>query len=369
MKTITLALALALTPATVLAQDYTQLKSAPEAITGSMTIEFGTRTNTDANGAPALGAKDTYKVDLTLLNSVTLKGIVTRRPWLPSATLGTTAQEGVLTYDLKTALKNPANPAETRTLGAWVGAMRLDGNGKYLLAESPEGQGKLRISTDSIGKITGFTSEFAGTIQGRAPEQAGLWGLASRQSRQVSKTYTRWAGGKVIKHEVKGADPMAFSNVALAQGPLAGYSQTGLNGSIDYDAEQGIWYVDVRASYSSEGNALSDRYSGTIRWNENADRKTNGLGWYDVNVRLNEKVATEQDAFLPPTTTSEDAFFAADSQVPGFTGVINYIDTISGETVTQSRIAYKVAGNQVSKIQTANLAKILLLMVGPFNDE
>lgn len=370
MKTLTVAAMLALVvPINAWAQDFTTPKSSPDAITGTMTIDFGTRTDTDDKGAPAAGAKDSYAIDLTLLNSVILRGNVTRLPWLPNKLTGSTAQDGSLAYDLKSILKNPANPNETRPLGGWVGAMRLDGYGKYFLADSPEGKGKLRIATDSIGKITGFTSEFGGQLQGRVPEQAGLWGLASRASKKVSKVYLRNVGGKAVKHEVANADPMTFEKVELAQGPLAGYSQARVNGSIDYDAEQGIWYLDVKTGYASEGKDYTDRLSGTIRWNEDANRKTNGLGFYDVNVRLNEKIASEADAFLPANSTSEDAFFASDTAVPGFTGRIDYVDKMAGETVTQSKVTYKVAASEASKIQVANFAKILLLMIGPFNDE
>lgn len=370
MKTLTLAVALALaTPVACWAQDFATPKSMQDAITGTMNADFGTRTNTDNAGAPAAGATDVYTVDLGLMNSVVLRGNVTRQPWLPNKLTGSTAQDGFLAYDLKSIIKNPANPNETRPLGGWVGAMRLDGYGKYFLADSPEGKGKLRIATDSIGKITGFTSEFAGQIQGRTPEQAGLWGFANRASKKVSKVYLRNVGGKAIKHEVANADPMNFEKVDLAQGPLAGYSKSRVEGSIDYDAEQGIWYVDIKAGYNSEGKDYTDRMSGTIRWNEDANRKTNGIGWYDVNVRLNEKIATEADAFLPANTTSEDAFFAADTAVPGFTGRIDYVDKLDGETVTSSKVTYKVAAAEASKIQVANFAKILLLMIGPFNDE
>lgn len=363
-----LALAALLLAAPAYAQDFTDIKTFPNAITGTMSITFDTRTQTDERGAPLFGAKDTYTTDLTILDSMTFAGKIARTPWLPSTTTGMTAQEGSLTYDLRCILKNPANPAQTKTVGAMVGTVRLDGNGLYHLGEAQEGQGKLRIATDSIGKITGFVSQFSGTIQGRVPEQAGLWGMTSRASKRVTKTYQRYSSGQLVTRTVKGLDPMEFQKVDLAQGPLAGYLGSRLTGSIDYDAEQGIWYVDVTSTYSSEGEALRDRFSGTIRWNEDPNRAVNGAGWYDVNVRLNEKIASEQDAFLT-SGSSEDAFFAEDSTVPGFAGKINYVDTFDGETVTASKVKYAVEGNQVSKVQTATFAKILLLMVGPFNDE
>lgn len=351
------------------AADFTDTKAIPGAITGTMTIDFGTRVGAEANGTPAAETIDTYLVDIGVTETIALKGKIVRRPWLPTAALGSTRQEGFFAYDLKCVLRKAGDPSQTRTLGQLVGAMRLDGNGRYFLAESPEGRGRLRIATESIGKITGFVSNYAGEIQGRPAEQAGLWGMATRATKKVQKTYVRYAGGKVVKQTVSGADPMGFDRVELAQGPLSGYPASKLNGSIDYDAEQGIWYVDVKTNYMVDGNAVNDRYSGTIRWNEDANRSTNGIGWYDVNVRINEKPVSEEDAFSAPGSTAEDEFFAADNTVPGFTGRINYVDTFAGDTVTASKVSYAVDGASVSKVQTMNFAKMLLLMVGPFNDE
>lgn len=362
--------ALLLSPLPALAaSDFTDIKTIPKAISGTMNIDFKTRVDTDQSGAPSPDAADVYITDLTLADSITLKGKISRAPWLPSATLGTTRQQGFLAYDLKCVLKNPKDPSQTLTLGSVVGAVRVDGNGRYFLADSPEEKGRLRIATDSIGKITGFVSNYGGEIQGRVPEQAGLWGLASRATKKVNKTYVRYVGGKGVARTVAGADPMSFQRVSLAQGPLSGYPMSYVDGSMDYDAEQGIWYLDLNANYMSEGQATRDRISGTIRWNEDPARKTNGIGWYDVNVRLNEQPVAEGDAFSAPGNTAEDEFFAADTAVPGFTGKISYVDTFNGETVTQSKINYAIDGNKVTKVQVVNFAKILLLVVGPFNDE
>jgi hypothetical protein len=378
MKTLLLAAVVATLATPALSQevtfnyagsDFNIIRSAPAAIGGTMNIDFGTRTETEEDGTPRAGAVDTYKTDLTVLDSFVLQGVIKRRPWLPSGFTGTTKQDGYLAYDLKTLVKNPKNPTQTRHLGSLIGALRLDGNGRYFLGEPTDGQSNLRFVSDSIGKITGFSSNFGGEIQGRIPEQAGLWGLASRATAKVNRTYTRVVNGRVVTQEVKGADPMKFDKVQLAQGPLAGYAPTKVAGSIDYDGERGIWYVEIGLSYAVDGQTIQDRFSGTIRWNEDPARTTNGIGWYDVNVRVNERPTTEQDAFLDDATTSEDAFFEEDNSVPGFTGRINYVDTFDGETVTASKITYNVASKDATKIQTANFAKLLLLIVGPFNDE
>jgi hypothetical protein len=373
IASVALAALVGLAPTTILANPFTDAATMPSAIKGTMKIVFDTRTDLDttgraAEGSPALGALDTYTLDLEVANSVLLRGTITRQPWIPSSILGRTLQDGVFDYDIRAILRNPSKPDQTVTLGGLVGATTLDGGGKYYLAQPPEGKGPMRIAIDSVGPITGFTSPFAGEIQGRVPEQAGLMGLADRAAKQVNKTYTRVVDGKAVQHVVEGADPMDFLSVSLAQGPLAAYPESKLNGSIDYDAEEGIWYVDVNASYSVEGQTQRDRYSGTIRWNEDPNRATNGLGLYEVNVRVNEKVTTEADAFAA-SADAEAAFFATDVSVPGFTGKVSYVDTFDDETVVASVVTYAVDANSASKIQTMNFAKILLLMIGPFNDE
>ena len=363
----------ALTATSGFAGPFTDETSVKGAIKGEMSAKFNTRTDTDRSGkvppgSPALGAKDIYNVNLEINNSVLVHGSIERQPWLPTARLGTTAQAGQLAYDLKFSLRNPAKPEEKVTLGGWLGAMSLDGDGVFRLASPPEGLGPMRIATDSVGRVVGFVSNFDGKIEGRVPEQAGLWGLASRASKKIEKTYVRYVDGKVVAHTVKGADPMHFDGVTLAKGPLAAYPDTRASGSIDYDAEAGIWHVDFGATYNADGKVFADRYSGTIRWNEHPNRKANGLGFYDVNVRLNEKEVGEAAAFSQ-SDSAEEAFFAADNRVPGFTGKIEYVDTFRGDKVTASRITWNVDANQASKIQTLNFAKVLLLMVGPFNDE
>lgn len=369
-----LGLMIAAAPGLTLADPFTDPLSMKDAIKGTMQITFGTRTATDTTGkapagSPALGALDTYALDLDVLNSVILRGAIERRPWIPSSILGRTLQEGYFDFDVRAILKNPANPAQTVTLGGWVGGLTVDGNGKYFLAQPPEGMGELRIATDSIGSIAGFVSKFGGEIQGRVPEQAGLMGLADRASKRITKTYSRLVDGKTVSVTVEGADPLEFQNTVLAQGPLAGYPESRVNGSVDYDPEEGIWYLDVSVSYNVAGAQMRDRYSGTIRWNEDPNRDQNGLGAYEVNVRLNEKPATEADAFAAATGDAEAAFFAADVTVPGFTGKVAYVDTFEDESVVASKVAYAVDANAASKVQTMNFAKILLLMIGPFNDE
>lgn len=345
------------------------------AITGTMKVDFKTRVALDRSGklpegSPELGAQDKYTVNLKVADSVVIVGDVLRQPWIPYASTGLEAQRGGFRYDLRFDLRNPKNPAQVRPLGKWTGSMTVDGAGKYRLDQPLEGSGPLRIAIDPVGNIPGFTGAFAGEIQGRRSKQVGLMGLVSSAQSTASKQYRRVTNqGQVVTIEVANADPMQFVGASAAAGPLAGYPQTRLSGSMDYDPENSIWHLDLNAAYNLEGRELRDRFSGSIRWNEDPARSSNGKGWYDLNVRVNEKpVAAEAVAFAD-AANAEDAFFAEDVTVPGFIGKINYVDTLEGERVVASNVTYAVDANQASKAQAMNFTKILLLAIGPFNDE
>ena len=94
------------------ANPYTALETVPGLIKGTMDITFATRTQLDQTGkAPRPGALDTYTVDIEVGNAVLFQGKIERRPWLPTSFLGTTLQDGYLSYDLNALIRNPANPA------------------------------------------------------------------------------------------------------------------------------------------------------------------------------------------------------------------------------------------------------------------
>ncbi len=370
MKSFVLAAALAVAlPVAALAQAVppTTPIDMPDAITGTMTIDFGTRTNRDANDVPNEGARDVYTANMTILNSFLFQGDVTRQPWLPGSIMGGTRQQGFLQFNINTSLRNPANPAQVAILGGWVGGMQLDGAGKYLLSVPPDGSNPLRFS---IQAGNSFVSNFGGEIQGRKPRQGGLAALVEGATNYVNRTYTRVVNGQQVQVTVAGADPMSFTNVVMGAGPLEVYPETTINGSIDYDPETGNWFLDAFASYTSGGVVYNDHYTGTIRWVEDLNREANGLGYYELNVRINEPPADEAAVFAPTTTmTAEEAFFAMMTTVPGFTGTVSYQDTFRGESVIRSVVTYDVDANQASRIQTMNFAKLLFLIIGPFNDE
>ena len=66
---------------------------------------------------------------------------------------------------------------------------------------------------------------------------------------------------------------------------------------------------------------------------------------------------------------ANDLFFAVDNSIPSLLGNIEYQDTMNGETVTQSKVTYKLEQNKLNDTQVMNFAKLWLLVTGPANDE
>ena len=228
----------------------------------------------------------------------------------------------------------------------------------------------MRIATNAVGSVPASINNFGGTIQGKVPQQSGLAAYIGSAASTVTQTYTYYTGsGAVVTHTIKGADPVKFNNVKLGGGPLSVYPDTIVNGTANYDPEEGNWYLDITAAYSSGGMQYNDHYTGSIAWTEDPNRKANGKGYYSFNLRMNEKPVSPSDLFKASDAVAD--FFATNNTIPGFTGTVTYVDTWNSDAsnVIASKVVYAVDGNQVSRIQTMNLNKILMLMVGPWNDE
>ena len=88
---------------------------------------------------------------------------------------------------------------------------------------------------------------------------------------------------------------------------------------------------------------------------------------YAACIHVHSPASTEAAAF--EKMSDEDAFFAVDNSVPCLTGRITYVDTMSGETVTSSKVEYRLNANKLTKQQVMNFFKLWMLAVGPTNDE
>jgi hypothetical protein len=341
-------------------------------IVGTMTIDFGTRTNLDTSGdlkqgSAAIGAKDSYKLDINVAKTTDFTGEVTRQPKLFSSVLGRTKQDGRLYYNINLGVRS-SDGKQKAVVGKWVGEVPLDPKtGVYDLAGGKANETPLRFAVEQRGQMQAYTDFFAGRLVGKAEKKESLG----------ATVYKRVVGGKEVKIEVKKADPMKFQGVELAKGPAASnYPRVIVNGQMDFDYETSNWMIPeqgITFSYNVGGTEINDKMTGSIKWVEDANYATNGKGYYEFNLRFNEeknkKGQTEDAAFKQ--MSDEDAFFAVDTTVPALTGRIEYVDSfVSGsESVSASKVTYKLNANKLTKAQVVNFFKLWLICVGPTNDD
>lgn len=338
-------------------------------ITGTMDIDFATRTNLDSSGdlkagSPALGAKDTYKFTFQVAETTEFSGTVTRQPNLYSKIIASRKQDALISYSIDLAVLNPRDLKQKRVVGKWVGTMPIDtATGAYNLAGGTAKESPLRINIDAVGRAPAFVDRFAGKLIGKAEKKENL----------AQYSFKRIVGNKTVQVVVKKSDPMRFENVILAKGPAETYPSTSVNGRLDYDYETGNWFTDgITFSYNLDGVDYNDRVTGSIKWVEDADRKTNGKGYYEFNLRWNEGKHKQEggEAAAFEKMSDEDAFFAVDNSIPCLTGRISYVDTLSGSDVpSQSKVTYSLNANKLTKQQVMSFFKLWMIAIGPTNDE
>jgi hypothetical protein len=360
-------LALVLAPVVAWAQSQAEPITEDDIISGTMNIDFRTRTNLDSSGdlkkgSPAIGAQDKYSFNLNVAKTTEFNGDIVRQPKLYSSVLGRAKQNAKLAYNVNITVLNPRDLKQKRNVGKWVGEVAIDPNsGAYNLGG---GESPMRIAIDAVGKAPAFTDRFNGRLVGKAEKKESLG----------SATYKRLIGNKTVTVTVQKADPMRFEQLELAKGPAEVYPHTYVNGRLDYDYETGNWLTDgIRFKYQLDGRDMEDVVTGSIKWIEDPDRATNGKGRYEFNLRFNEEknkpAAGEAAAF--ENMSGEDAFFAVDNSIPTLTGKIEYQDTFiaGGTTPSSSKITYHLNANKLTKQQVVAFFKLWMVAVGPTNDE
>lgn len=339
-------------------------------ISGEMEITFKTRTTPDtsgkyAEGSPALNVQDEYKFELNVAKTTQFAGTIVRQPNIYSKTVHKLVQGASLGFDIGLHVLNPKDLKQKKAVGKWVGVVPIDtASGAYNLAGGAKEERPLRMAIDTVGKAQGFTDNFSGKLVGKAEKKDNL----------AAYTYKRIIGKKEVTITVKRSDPMRFENIDLAKGPAEIYPRTRVNGRLDYDYETGNWYTDgIRFKYTLDGKEIEDIVTGSIKWVEDPDRATNGMGYYEFNLRFNEEAnraaGGEEDAFAD--ASGEDAFFAIDDSIPCLTGRISYVDTMAGEdeAPSASKVTFALNANKLTKQQVMNFFKLWMICVGPTNDE
>jgi hypothetical protein len=292
------------------------------------------------------------------------QGTIRALPTILTARLGSEKQRASLSYDLNLSVANPANPAQVKTIGKLVGEVQVDKKGVYDF-----NGGTLRIAVDQAGRAQGFESKFSGTAAGKPPKSSSFLDRVKKQA----QTITRKVKGKTVSLVVKDYDIMTLQGVALAAGPIRSTCpETTVNGEMMYDYERSAWYFrGLTMTYLLEGKTVTDKVAGNIKWVESPQRKTNGQGQYEFDVRVNEpEVGGGGEAAVFAKAEDESAFFATDTSIPSLTGTAKYVDRFRGETVTSSAVTIDLVGNNLNNTQVLNLYKLIwLVSVVPVNAE
>jgi hypothetical protein len=178
-----------------------------------------------------------------------------------------------------------------------------------------------------------------------------------------------FTNSKGVAISVSKYDKMEFQQHVLASGPVQIYPEVTVNGSLIYDYGRSAWYFqNVTVAYTIEGRRMQDTLTGNIRWVESANRKSNGEGEYQFDIRVNEPPPSEAAVFAAPS--DESAFFATDNLISALVGTMKYKDTLNGDSVVASAVTIDLTGNKLTKQQTMYLCKLLFLSaIVPLNAE
>jgi hypothetical protein len=336
--------------------------AADSTIKGKLDIQFNSRAQTDDSGTPTVGVKDVYTFDLTVADTLGFQGTIQTLPTILTARLGSEKQKASLTYNLNLLVANPADLTQKKAVGKLVGEVQVDKQGVYHFDE-----GTVRIAIDAAGRAQGFESAFRGKAVGKAPKSNSLVERVKKQA----QTITRQVKGKTVSLVVKDYDIMTLQGLVLAAGPVRSYPETTVNGEMMYDYERSAWYFrNLTMTYQVDGKTVSDKLSGNIKWVESPQRKSNGQGQYDFDMRFNEPEQTSNETAVFQKADDEAAFFATDTKLPSLTGAAKYVDRFRGETVTSSAVTIDLTGNNLNKTQVVNAFKLVWLVgVVPVNAE
>jgi hypothetical protein len=345
---VTLAIAAILASSTLCAEEsITQ----DNYISGTLVVDWNSRLpqNQDADH-PKLGVSDLYHMDATV-GLTFYKGQISCLPYVFSRHIGRVLQEGSCHYDLDLGVINPKNTSQKRVVGKLVGQRPLDREGRTDLSAS-----NLRVEVQTIGQAKGFSSTFAGLIQGRPVKAETTLNKLIAQAKRKTATITRMMGGKQVSLTLANVDPVTFQGVKVAAGPSSNYPEARINGQFIYSYETDNWFPAFTLAYGDS----QDKVSGGMKWVDDGDTS----GHYELNILLNEEQAPQGEAAAFAAPQGEDAFFMADPGKSTLKGTISFVDTHVtgvGEPV-KSDIKYAIGLQQLTAQQAQVLWKTLLLI-------
>lgn len=342
-------------------------------IIGKIVIDFDARKNQATDGQPKPGITDKYSVDLNVSADSAFRGEIVRTPQI-AGSVGI-KQGANMEYKVDLIAFNPANRAQTMSVGRWVGDMPIGSDGLYQLAKDKGAS--LRFAMTMKGGAD--SGNFEGTIQGRKLGKAKLFELAQQVTDTVkkdgaTKVFTRVYQGKPMSVQATNTDPMKFNNVVLAAGPAAMYGRVTVNGEMIYDYDSDTWFLDgMTFRYQDKDKPVTDKVGGTIRWLQD-DNGANGR--YELNITFNEPAVasgapTDASGFFAASDNSAAGFFAMDDSLATCGGKVLFKDDfMGGDAPVRSNVEHQIQCNdKVTEQQVMAFAKLWLLGIGPLTDE
>jgi len=320
-------------------------------ISGTLVIDWNSRLPQNREDDHAkIGVSDLYHMDAAV-GFTFYKGQITCLPYVFSKHIGRVLQEGSCQYDLDLGVINPKNTAQKRVVGKLVGQRPLDKDVRTDLSAS-----NLRVEVQTIGQAKGFSSAFAGLIQGHPVKAKTTLSELLATAKRKTATITRMVSGKQVALTLANVDPVSFQGVRVAAGPSSNYAEAMVDGQFIYSYETDNWFT---AFTFTHGDAR-DRVSGGMKWVD--DSKTSGH--YDLNILLNEEQTPQGEAAAFNAPQGEDAFFMTDPSKSALNGSISFVDThMAGvDDPVKSDIKYAIGLQQVTAQQAQVLWKTLLLI-------
>lgn len=341
-------------------------------IKGDMNIKYNTHETANANVA---NVRDVYKINLNVANSVQFHGTINDLPQIIGRFGTSVTQNRRLTFDIACDVINPKDPTQTRYVNHMYGGVPITSDGIYNYD-----QGTLMV--ENILDNNAPMGKFSGTTAGKPLDHTKSL-LDSIRSSVGSSTppppvnINRNVNGKVVTMALTNYDIMEFRQHIIPGGPLSSYQPVTVVGTMLYENSKVCWFFNnMTLQYVENGKINIDRVSGSIRWDEDPDRKHNGLGKYEFDIRINEPVvnATEESLFssTQPKEVDEASFFEVDNTLPGVTGTMKYKDRfVPGTTVTSySDVSIDLTGNKITKQQLMAIGKIVIFScIVPMNSD
>jgi hypothetical protein len=329
-------------------------------IKGNMDIRYVTR----QSPPNTKGIQDIYDINLNVANSVIFRGKITDRPQVMEGYITKTiVQPRSLKYSVSCDVMNPNNPSQVvKDVSKLDGFVNIATTGEYNY------NGGLGFNV--LNRMAGSDSKFRGIAAGKPLVRPPNW---MDTLKRETVNITRNVNGKRMTVQLKKYDKMEFRSLTLAAGPVPMYTDAVVNGEMLYDYDKNTWFFNnMTVNYTiinktGETIAKTDRITGTIRWVEDDNRKVNGKGEYQFDIRVNEPLVSETAAFTA-AAEDESAFFTTTTTAPGLYGTMKYQDTIKNGTTMASSVAIDLNGTALTKQQLMIFNKIIIFIsVVPMN--